>query len=120
MLELLHIGASEVLENAPFATAIVDAGGRILFWNQAATTLFGYASPEIIGKSVELLLPDQRRAAHTGNVAQWFRHPRPRPMGSGLNIEAKHKDGSDMPVEIELSTIHTEAGVVAIAWIVPK
>ena len=120
MLELLHIGAREVLEDAPFATAIVDAGGRILFWNQAATTLFGYASPEIIGKSIEALVPEQRRASHNGNVTQWFRHPKPRRMGSGLNIEARHKDGSDMRVEIELSTIHTEAGVVAIAWIVPK
>ena len=95
-------------EAAPDAIVVADAEGRIALVNARAETLFGYAREEMVGQPVELLLPADLRARHTGYRAGYQADPHTRPMGSGLDVHARHKDGRAFPVEISLSPVDTE------------
>ena len=70
------LGPHRFLEEAPSAVMLVDPAGKIVWANRAAVTLFGYARPESVGRSVEVLLPQDRRSDHGEYLARWFRHPR--------------------------------------------
>jgi PAS domain S-box-containing protein len=104
-----------VLDAAPDGMFIVDASGTIVLANRQAYVLFGYAPPDLVGRSVEVLLPEALRAAHTAHRDAYARAPRTRPMGSGLDLLARRQDGSEFPVEISLSPMATPEGVVIIA-----
>ena len=104
-----------VLDAAPDGMFIVDASGTILLANQQAYTLFGYAPPDLVGQSVDVLLPDALQAAHAAHRDAYARAPRTRPMGSGLDLLARRQDGSELPVEISLSPMATPEGMVIIA-----
>jgi protein-histidine pros-kinase len=92
-----------LLEAAPDAIVGVDGSGRIVVVNAEAGRLFGYTRDELIGSAVEMLLPEAARAAHTAHRQAFAAHPEPRPMGAGLGLSARRKDGSVFPVEISLS-----------------
>ena len=105
-----------VLDAAPDGMLIVSAQGRILLANRRAHVLFGYAPPsELVGQLVEVLLPEALRAGHTAHRDAYVRAPRTRPMGSGLDLRARRKDGTEFPVEISLSPMATPEGVAVIA-----
>ncbi len=106
-----------VLEDAPSAVIIVDTAGRIKWANRAFVTLFGYARPEVVGQQVNFLLPEDRRAQHADYISGWFQHPKPRPMGADLNIEGRNKNGEHMALDIQLSPIEPDSGIMALAWI---
>ncbi len=106
-----------VLDAAPDGMLIVDARGRIVLANRQAHTLFGYAPSALVGECVELLLPEALRAAHRAHRDAYVRAPRTRPMGSGIDLQARRKDGTEFPVEISLSPMATPDGVVVIAAI---
>lgn len=106
-----------VLEDAPSAVVIVNGEGRIRWANRAFVTLFGYARPEVVGKQINFLLPEDRRSSHADYISGWFRHPRPRPMGADLNIQGQNKSGDLLDLDIQLSPIETEQGIMAEAWI---
>jgi len=91
-----------LLENAPDALVIVDRAGRIEFVNAQAERLFGYARAELIAGPVELLLPAALRDRHIDHRADYFSQPLARPMGAGLPLRARRKDGSEFPAEISL------------------
>lgn len=110
-------GWHKVLEDAPSGVVIVDTNGKIEWANRAFMTLFGYARPEIVGKQINFLLPEDRRDRHAGYIAGWFQHPRPRPMGTDLNIQGRNKNGALLSLDIQLSPIETEGGIMALAWI---
>jgi PAS domain S-box-containing protein len=110
-------GWHKVLEDAPSAVIIVDGAGRIEWANRAFVSLFGYARPEIVGKQINFLLPEDRRARHADYIAGWFAHPRPRPMGTDLNIQGRNITGELLDLDIQLSPIETEGGMMALAWI---
>lgn len=76
-----------------------------------AEQLFGYSREELLGQSVDLLVPDRVRATHTQHRRQYVGHPVTRPMGSGLKLQARRKDGSLFPVEISLSPVKSESGI---------
>lgn len=99
----------ELLESAPDAMMVADEAGTIVLVNRQAETLFGYTRAEMIGQRVELLLPSPLRAAHRGHRAAYFREPRVRTMGGDLELRAVRKDGSEFPIEVSLSPLHTEA-----------
>lgn len=92
-----------LLEAAPDAILEVNAQGRITLVNAAAEQMFGYARGELIGQSIELLVPADKRSVHTRYRAGYAENPRVRPMGPGLDLEAQKKDGTLLPVEISLS-----------------
>jgi len=106
-----------LLESAPDAVTIVDARGRIVLVNEQTERLFGYQRDELIGQTIEMLLPRRFRAGHLGLRGGYFAHPSTRPMGAGLELAGLRKDGSEFPVDISLSAIETDEGRLASAFI---
>jgi PAS domain S-box-containing protein len=94
-----------VLDSLPDAMVIIDSSGNILFANHQVAALFGYASSEIVGGPVEVLLPERFRQRHVGHRKGYTSNVRVRPMGAGLELYATRKDGTEFPVEISLSPI---------------
>src|SRR4029453_14699886 len=94
------------------------ATGRITLVNAAAERMFDYPRAELLGQSLEILLPERIRQGHVGQRAGYFAEPRVRPMGIGLDLAGRRRDGTEFPVEISLShVVSAEAGGVAIAFI---
>jgi PAS domain S-box-containing protein len=93
------------LESAPDAMVIADGSGVIVFVNQQVSALFGYAPWELAGEKVEHLLPERFRQRHVGHREAFAADGRVRPMGAGLELFARRRDGSEFPVEISLSPI---------------
>ncbi len=100
----------DLLEAAPDAIIEVDREGRILLLNLVTEKLFGYRREELLGQSVEILVPDALRGGHAQHRADYWAHPVTRPMGSGLALHGRRKDGSSVPVEISLSPVKSEDG----------
>jgi hypothetical protein len=109
--------ARAILENASEGVVVVDASGQIVSVNAKMAAMFGYARDALIGRPLEILLPERFRDGHVLHRASFFRDPRTRPMGRGLDLAGRRADGSEFPVEISLSYIHTEDGVHALAFV---
>ncbi|WDT74693.1 MAG: PAS domain S-box protein [Candidatus Manganitrophus sp.] len=104
-----------LLEVAPDGIIIVDRGGLITLVNAQAEKLFGYLREELLGQPIEILVPERFRGAHAGHRENYHTQPRTRPMGAGLDLAGRRKDGSEFPVEISLSPIETEEGARVIS-----
>lgn len=110
-LEILGCGIEErfhaMVEFAPDAMVIVDRMGCIALVNAQTENLFGYRREEILGRNVELLIPERLHAAYIEQRNRYLANPLPRPMSSGESLYAIRKDGSEFPIEISLSPIQT-------------
>jgi PAS domain S-box-containing protein len=100
-----------MLETAPDAMIIVDERGRIAIVNRRAEDMFGYTRAELLGHEVEMLLPERVRANHLAHRDGYVSNPDLRPMGPGLDLFGRRKDGSEFPVEISLSPVETSSGM---------
>jgi PAS domain S-box-containing protein len=105
------------LESASQGVIAVDATGRIDLTNAKVEDLFGYGREELLGQTLEMLLPDRFRRVHIGHRTEYFANPRPRPMGLGLDLAGRRKDGTEFPIEIALSQVPSRKGPLAIAFI---
>ena len=100
-----------MLETAPDAMIIVDERGRIAIVNRQAEDMFGYTRAELLGHEVEMLLPESIRHDHLQHRSGYVANPELRPMGPGLDLFGRRKDGSKFPVEISLSPVKTSSGM---------
>ena len=102
-------------EAAPDATLIIRENGRIQFANEQTLRLFGYAHNELIDQSVDVLLPEQFRKTHAGHRRNYLSDPQRRPMGNGVELFGRRKDGSEFSAEIALSPIQLAEGTFVVA-----
>ena len=106
-----------LLESASEGIVLINASGRITLVNTAAERMFGYERNELLGQSLEILLPERIRGVHVDHRAGYFAGPRGRPMGTGLDLAGRHKGGTEFPVEISLSYVQSSEGTTAMALI---
>jgi PAS domain S-box-containing protein len=104
-----------LVESSPDGMVLVDGSGAIQLVNAQTEFLFGYQRDELIGRPVEALLPERFHRSHIFHRAKYLDNPATRPMGVGLELAGRRKDGSEFPVDISLSFISTEAGRLAMA-----
>ena len=105
-------------ELSPSGIIVIDASGAIVLANREVERLFGYGRDELIGQSIDLLVPDRFRAKHPGFRQGFFHSPQARPMGAGRDLFGLRKDGSEIPVEIGLRPIETERGTFVLSSVV--
>ncbi len=111
-------GHLAVLDAAPNAIVAVDAGGRIVYANRQVSATFGWDEGELLGLPIETLVPHHAHGAHARRRDGFLRHPVARPMGIGLDLSGRRRDGTEFPVEISLSPLETPAGLQVFATIV--
>ena len=104
-----------LLEATPDCLIISNKEGQIIFANAVTEKIFGYTSEELIGQKIEFLIPTRYLKQHVNHRQHYFDKPSLRPMGIGLDLHGKHKDGHEFPVEISLSPIETEEGLLVLA-----
>ena len=105
----------DLLEAAPDGILEVELDGTIVLLNAAAERMFGYPREELLGQLIEVLVPESLRSRHQTHRDHYSEHPVTRPMGIGLELFARRKDGSEFPVEISLSPIRSSQGSRVIA-----
>jgi len=116
-LERMRSFAETLVESAPDAMLMVNADGTIRLVNAKLERLFGYGREELLGQPIEVLVPQRRRPAHQSHRRDFFAAPAARPMGVGLQLSGRRRNGVEFPVEISLSPFETEEGVLATAAI---
>lgn len=107
--------AAALFSSAPDGQVIVDGDGTIVLANPQAESMFGWSSGSMVGRPIEDLVPDRFRDTHTADRAAYHGQPHTRPMGLGLELRARRRDGSEFPVEISLSPVRTGMGLLVIA-----
>ncbi|PWU12764.1 MAG: hybrid sensor histidine kinase/response regulator [Terriglobia bacterium] len=106
-----------LLESAGQAIISIDSTGRIVLANRRAEEIFNYTREELVGARIEMLLPESKRGGHAQQREEYFSRPRVRPMGIGMDLMARRRDGADFPVEVSLSYVEIEGSVFAIAFV---
>jgi PAS domain S-box-containing protein len=106
--------SDSLLYHAPDPVIITDNDGRILRVNELVTSVFGYARDELVGKPIELLVPERLRGAHAGHRHGYHANPHVRSMGAGVELSAVRRDGTEFPAEISLGPVETDEGTIII------
>ena len=109
--------AQALFESASEGIVLIDVRGRITLVNAAAERMFRFDHDELLGQALEVLLPDRVHDVHRDHRARYFAAPRVRPMGTGLDLAGRRKDGTEFPVEISLSYVQTSEGMSAMALV---
>ena len=102
-----------LVESAPDGLVIINQNGSIVLVNAQTEKLFGYGRGELLGQPIEILVPERIRQRHVEYRTRYFTQPSLRPMGSGMELSGRRKDGRDFPVEISISPLKTDGGLMA-------
>ena len=105
----------KLLESSPDAMLFVTPQSKIVFVNVQFQKLFGYSEAEVIGKDLEMLIPERLRLMHHENVAKFLLNPRVRSMGGSLRIYGLKKDGTEFPADISLNPVQSDGELIATA-----
>ncbi|WP_033541796.1 bifunctional diguanylate cyclase/phosphodiesterase [Planococcus sp. CAU13] len=100
-----------VIESANDAIIVADHTGHIIQWNQGAARIFGYPKEEVLGRSLQLIIPERFRQLHQDGIARYYKSRKPHVIGKTLELEGLRKDGSEFPIELSLGTWETEEGL---------
>ena len=103
---------------APNGMMMVDQEENIVLINPQIEKIFGYTQEELIGQTLEILVPDRFKAEHPVHVKHFFAHPSARQLGAGRDLFGRHKNGAEIPVEIGLNPIETDEGAFVIAFVI--
>jgi PAS domain S-box-containing protein len=117
-IERAHARFRHVVESAPNAMVVVNAGGQITLANRQTEKVFGYSREALIGQPIEMLVPERFRGAHPQHRHAFFSTPSARSMGAGRDLYGLHKDGHEFPVEIGLNPIQTDEGMLVLSSII--
>ena len=112
------INTEGFLDASPNAIVAIDLDSRIVYANGGAARMFGWSRRELQGMAIERLIPDRYVARHADHVVRFLANPTPRPMGSGLHLIARCKDGSELAVDISLAPVDTLKGVLVFATVI--
>src|SRR3569833_2921679 len=107
----------QLVDAAPDGLIVAEQGGGIVLVNLEAERMFGYGRHELLGKPIEILVPDRLRAGHPARDKAYHAAPRLRPMGSVLDLLGRRKDGCEVPVESSLAPIDHEGARRVVAGI---
>lgn len=107
-----------IVEASPNAVLIADATGKIVLVNSRAEMMFGYDRDELVGQPIEILIPTRFRDEHPQHVARYLEHPAARVMGSGRDLSAVRKDGTEFPVEVGLNPFEAEEGMLVYSSVI--
>ena len=113
--ELTDEALRRAVDAAPDGFIVANEAGVMLFVNPMTEQLFEYPRDQLVGRSVDLLLPDALRAGHVARRAAYVEHPQTRPMGAGLELRGQRRSGVEFPVEISLSPVRTGGHTLVIA-----
>jgi PAS domain S-box-containing protein len=116
-LEIEEYLVRALLEQVPDGLVVTDEDGRIRLVNHGFEEMFGYDRAEVLGRHVEMLVPQELRTRHRAHRLRYRAAPHRRPMGRGLELEGRRRDGSTFPVEISLSPLERDGGSLTIATI---
>src|SRR5215471_12047766 len=117
MSKVTDLPFRELVDAAPDGVVVCDQTGAIVLVNAEAERMFGYSADELRGQKIDVLVPERARGAHDKPLAGYTGAPRLRPMGIGMELSGRRKDGSEIPVEISLSPIRTAQGLLVTAGI---
>jgi len=107
-----------LIENLPMGLIITDERGQITDLNESSLRMFGYSRQELLAQTVEILLPEHLRNSHQTHRGSYTKHPHARPMGIGMELFARRKDGSEFPVEVSLGPLASNHGMLVSSTIV--
>lgn len=107
-----------IVESALNAMILTDSEGKIVMANTPTELLFGYERTELIGKRIEMLVPQRMRKQHPHHRKQFYSHPKARPMGAGRDLYAVKKDGTEIPVEIGLNPVEKDGKRYVLASVI--
>ncbi|XZF15716.1 PAS domain-containing sensor histidine kinase [Chitinophagaceae bacterium MMS25-I14] len=111
------IGFDALFNNASMGIVVTDGQGVIVLVNPFLLRQFGYTEQELVGAPIETLIPSRFHSKHVGHVQHYSQHPKSRPMGLGMDLFARRKDGSEFAVEVSLGSYETEQGKFTIAFL---
>ena len=106
-----------LLDSAAQAILAADPRGVIVLANRMVGQMFGYATNELLGKEIEVLIPQSLQERHRGHRDGFNANPKPRAMGLGLDLQGLRKDGSEFPIEVSLSSVDTKQGLLAVSFV---
>jgi two-component system, NarL family, sensor histidine kinase DevS len=107
----------EIFSASPDAVVVIDDHYRIVLVSPAVTTLFGYEADELLGQSIDLLVPNSRKELHADHLRRFFEAPHPREMGVGLDLAGRRRDGVELPIDVSLTPVNQNGALYVAAFV---